>query len=670
MRIDRLGTFGRIVLLVIVLTSTTGMVAASQATAARDASPALQAASPSHALVSWQSSSSPDDPSWLYLHGFDGSTLGLLPAGSPLSADPAAQSLGLYDEDALYFLISRGAWETLQSGALPPSWQGTFDRLRTESPDRDLQFPSPETLRSIDAPAGDDAQVLVRLPESLSWVQEEPGCRAQRLRVPAAAAGRDLLLAPPLLSTQPTTYWQALKSAVSEDRLFDDLDYLSTTLQTRHSFTSQMGLACEYVKNEFEALGLTAYYDPFTYLGHPIKNVVGVKTGTVDPSRIYILCGHLDSTSPQSSTLAPGAEDNGSGSAAVLEAARLLAPVATDYTIYFICFTAEEQGLVGSEHFAAAADQQNLDIRGVLNLDMVAYYKAGGSDLWLEGFRYGTSSTWLLDLVQSNAQTYTNLVIYRYSGEGWGSDHESFHDHGFSAILSIDADWEDYSCYHQTCDTPSRLNGPLWRKITAANLVTLGQLAGAQGSTGQLSGTVAILDDSDPSGATINLSGTTYAQQVCGTSGAFAWADVFPGDYTLIAEKTGCIPDTTELTISSGGVEVLDITLLPVGWAGVDRDPDARDRSFVPTLSISPSPMTAGTAILLHLPGVSSGDLWVYGPDGRRVARLRSGGVADGALSFQWNGRDAAGHRVPAGLYWLRWQGGGREARGSVAVIR
>jgi hypothetical protein len=405
-------------------------------------------------------------------------------------------------------------------------------------------------------------------------------------------------------------------------------------------------------------------------MGRTLTNVLGVKTGTVDPSRIYIICGHLDSTSPEPATLAPGAEDNGSGSVSVLEAARLLAPVATDYTVYFLCLSAEEQGLIGSEHFAAEAAQQSLDIRGVLNLDMVGFRKAGGADLWLEGFQSGASSVWLADMVEANAEAYTNLVIYRYPGDGWGSDHASFHDYGFPAILSIEAEWDTYSCYHRTCDTPSLLSGPLWRKITASNVITLGQLAGAQGSTGQLGGTVSLAGNPDPSGATLTLAGTGYAGQVCAGDGAYGWPDLFPGDYVLITEKDGYVPDTTAVAIASGGASVADIVLLPVGASGVAGEPGGSETAVAARLSISPNPMFAGAVIRLRLPDARGGDLWVYGPDGRRVTRLHAQRDGDGGLRFAWDGRDVAGRLVPAGLYWVRWQDGGRQAQRSLVVIR
>jgi len=657
-------------------------------------------------LVWWLDSSTPADPEWVQLHGLEGSLIGLLPDASPLLADPAARLLGLYDSAAPYFLISRGSLALLQAGDLPTAWEGLLARFENETAEgTSLQpgaaasstrpspaRPSSAELLAIEPLAQDAAQALVLLPASLAWIAEEPGCRAQRLpapRIPAAgdvheATGEagaseetrlpglppDASSLPPLQQDrQGAEYWQALAQAVSGDRLFAHADYLATTLQTRHSYTNQMNLACEYVRDEFAALGLETSFDNFTYAGRSLKNVVGIKQGTVTPSRIYIIGGHLDSTSPSPSTLAPGAEDNASGSIAVLEAARLLAPLPTDYTIHFICFSAEEQGLIGSEHYATLADQQNLDICGVLILDMAAYYSPAGADLWLEGFRYGTSSVWLLDLVQANAQAYTDLAIYRYSGEGWGSDHEPFHDHGFPAILSIEDDWDSYPCYHRTCDTVSYLNESLWRRIIAANVISLGQLAQVQGGTGKVYGTV-LAPFGDPGGATLCLIDTEYPQLTSDSDGEFIWPELFPGTYTLIAEKPECEPDTLQVVVESGNTLSVVVTLLPEGWSGVDDESDSSISGRSIALSVAPNPAVSGATILLDLPRPQSGSLWVYGPDGRRVAMLHRAGALSGTSRFEWNGRDALGHEVPAGIYWVRWRGDAGSAKRAVAVVR
>ncbi len=373
------------------------------------------------------------------------------------------------------------------------------------------------------------------------------------------------------------TYWTSLGQAVQTDRMFGDLDYLSTTLQTRYTTTPQMEQATAFVFDLMTGLGLDTSYDEFSYSGSDQRNVVGIQYGAVDPSRIYVVCGHLDSTSPDPQTLAPGAEDNGSGSAAVLEAARLLSEIGTAYTIYYICLAAEEVGLVGSAHFAAEAAQAGLDIRGVLNMDMVGYYHPDGDDLWVEGFYEGVSSEWLMDLLRDNALDYTDLSVYKYPGEGFGSDHVPFHSEGYPAILAIEYDWADYPCYHRTCDTVDQLDAALWGKITAATVITVAQLAEPQAGLGILEGTVTLNGGGSPAGTQLELLGTNYAIQFCDGNGAFDFADLFPGTYTLRATRAGYDPAETAVAIAADQTTQVHLTLdplVPGSISGTVRAPD------------------------------------------------------------------------------------------------
>lgn len=607
--------------------------------------PSTGAASP--VLVAWDGAPPVGTSAWTTLQGLDGGAIGVVPDGAALLQDPRARRIGAYDAALPYVLISRGTYATLQAGALPPAWAGALARAGQA-------FPSSASLCAIPALAGDGAQVLILLPEPLGAIADEPGCRTQRLR-PRAAIERATRATPPDPTREPPPeFWSALGAAVNADRLWADIDYLATTLQTRHSYTPQMTQACAYALDAFTALGMEAYLDPFTYNGHALTNVVAVKPGTVDPSRIYVLGGHLDSTSPSPNSTAPGAEDNGSGAVAVIEAARLLAPLHTDYTIYFIGFSAEEQGLVGSAHFASEADQLNLDIRGVLIFDMIAYFDPADDDLWIEGFHYGTSSTWLMDLLAQNTTAYTDLAHYQYPGEGWGSDHEPFHDHGYPAVLSLEYEWDSYPCYHRTCDTVDYLTMDLWRKILAANAITLGQLAGVQETIGGVHATVALSGGGNPSGTRLRLQGTGYPERICALAGEVDWPAVLPGAYTLITELAGYVPDTAQVAVGSGGVTPVSIELQRLGGSSVAAGGGGAAPGV--RLRLSPAMAAPGTLVRLALDRARTGALAVYDPAGRRVIELQSRArLSAGEHLYPWDGRDARGQRASAGIYWVRW---------------
>lgn len=136
--------------------------------------------------------------------------------------------------------------------------------------------------------------------------------------------------------------------------------------------------ALDWLKAKYLSYGYTASQiveDPFTFNNGQTsvssKNLVITKTGTLYPNKYVIICGHYDTIN------GPGVNDNGSGTSILLEAARILKDVPTDYSIKFIHFSGEEQGLYGSWHYVDNVAYQNntrlLDIKLVFNID-----QAGG----------------------------------------------------------------------------------------------------------------------------------------------------------------------------------------------------------------------------------------------------------------------------------------------------
>src|SRR6185436_17514707 len=147
-----------------------------------------------------------------------------------------------------------------------------------------------------------------------------------------------------------------------------------TTFTTRSTPTALCDKAEQYIYEQFQGMGFTdVQYDPYTFSSTSARNVIATQVGLETPQRIYIIGGHLDSTLPQSSTLAPGANDNASGTASVLQIASILKNYQFKSTIKYIAFTGEEQGLFGSNHYADAALARGDSIKGVVILDMTAW---------------------------------------------------------------------------------------------------------------------------------------------------------------------------------------------------------------------------------------------------------------------------------------------------------
>ena len=134
--------------------------------------------------------------------------------------------------------------------------------------------------------------------------------------------------------------------------------------------------ALNWLKAKYQSYGYSASQiteDPFSFVsqGNTVnsKNLIITKTGTVYPNQYVIICGHYDTI------VGPGVSDNGSGTSILLEAARILKDIPTEYSIKFIHFSGEEQGLLGSYHYADNVVFQNgvraLNIKLVFNIDQV-----------------------------------------------------------------------------------------------------------------------------------------------------------------------------------------------------------------------------------------------------------------------------------------------------------
>ena len=184
-----------------------------------------------------------------------------------------------------------------------------------------------------------------------------------------------------------------------------------------------------------------------------LSNVIATKPGLLYPDQHYIICAHYDATSQTPMTRAPGADDNGSGTSTVIEAAQVVANYDFNYTIKFILFAGEEQGLHGSYAYVQQALANNEQILGVLNLDMTGY---DGNNDGLVEIHEGTlsSSQALGNFVASNINPWGLALTpqIKTSNSTGGSDHSPFWSGGYPAILLIE-DFEDFTpFYHTTND--------------------------------------------------------------------------------------------------------------------------------------------------------------------------------------------------------------------------
>ena len=229
----------------------------------------------------------------------------------------------------------------------------------------------------------------------------------------------------------------------------------------------------------FSALGLDQVrFEPFHFSGaYESRNVVAEKTGETYPDDIYIVCAHYDSTSPAATReiSAPGADDNGSGVAAVLEAARALAGYDLDFTVRFIAFSAEEGGLYGSRAYASAARAAGERILGVINLDMIAFADAAPEDVQCI---VNVESAWLADLFLDAGEAYGGVGGTKSVDPSFvWSDHAAFWDYGYPALDASEDDPLTNPYYHQTTDTLDKLDLSFLLASARASTGLLAELA-------------------------------------------------------------------------------------------------------------------------------------------------------------------------------------------------
>jgi Zn-dependent M28 family amino/carboxypeptidase len=303
------------------------------------------------------------------------------------------------------------------------------------------------------------------------------------------------------------------------------------TLSDTKSNSRGIGAAQRWVKSEFDKYAknsngrLTAEIDYFTIkadgrriaVDSQLGNVMATLKGT-DPTdnRVLIISGHLDSraTDVMNATIdAPGANDDGSGVAAVLEISRIMCQREFPFTIIFVTVVGEEQGLYGARHLAEKAKAENWNIIAMLNNDMIGNSLSNGTKLrdnvnvrvFSEAIPFleteaeaklrksinrenDSPSRLLARYIKTTTSQYIDQLninlVYRNDRFLRGGDHTPFSQNGFTAIRFCEMN-ENYDHQHQDVrlekgtqfgDLPEFMDFEYMRKVTGANLATLSNL--------------------------------------------------------------------------------------------------------------------------------------------------------------------------------------------------
>ncbi len=262
---------------------------------------------------------------------------------------------------------------------------------------------------------------------------------------------------------------QALVDALARPSLEATLAHLGS-FRTRLSTSPEYRTASSWAKQQLRASGYRVTFQTITVNGKPSRNLIANKRGLASgPRGLVVATAHLDSINLTGgpTAAAPGADDNGSGAAGVLEMARVLASHPAAHDLRFILFGGEEQGLFGSRRYVRTLKTgERARIRAVLNMDMIGSLNSDRRTVLLEGAPLAQT---VMDDLASAAATYTTLVIER-SLNPFASDHVPFIEAGMPAVLTIEGADNANSRIHSSRDTLAHIDYDLALEILRMNV--------------------------------------------------------------------------------------------------------------------------------------------------------------------------------------------------------
>ena len=288
------------------------------------------------------------------------------------------------------------------------------------------------------------------------------------------------------------------------DRLYRHVDMLAGVIGERHVWRYDYLMAAEkYVRDQLSATGLAVTEQAYTAVGKTVRNLIAEQPGVRRPEDILILGAHYDSVEPT-----PGADDNASAVAGLLEVARLLAGRKFKRTIRYVAFVNEEPPFyksvdMGSYRYARDCRNREERIRGMINLEMIGYFSDAPHS---QDYPVIPRPLHLLPRLLSHRANFivicsdfrslalgarfafhfrrhARFPTLAFPSPRWVmgpdmSDHWSFWEFGYPALMVTDTSFFRNNNYHKRSDTPDTLHYPAMSRIVQGTAAALARLAG------------------------------------------------------------------------------------------------------------------------------------------------------------------------------------------------
>ena len=283
-----------------------------------------------------------------------------------------------------------------------------------------------------------------------------------------------------------------------QDNLRRTVNFLSKEVGPRgYLQVEALNKTADYIRSEFGSYGYTVLEQPYEVEGHTYKNIFVEIKGEKPPEKVLVIGAHYDTVMGS-----PGADDNASGVAGLLELARLLSNRVFDKTIQLVAFTLEEppffrSGLMGSHVYAKRLKQKGIDVEGMICLEMIGYFtdKAGSQLYPMPFFRWMYPAKGNFIIIVSNIQSKnflkrvksafkkgTDLPVESLSafplvpGIDF-SDHRSFWKFKYDAVMVTDTAFYRNPQYHGMGDIPEILDYERMAKVVLGLKSSIEELA-------------------------------------------------------------------------------------------------------------------------------------------------------------------------------------------------